>query len=177
MALKAGIWPASVKLFTGLLAPALWLAGSTCSSSAQAISELARDADPLFRRMLTNPADVDNTLQRAVDVTKAGDIESAISTYEQLLFYNSSLSRLRFELGILYYRLGSYEMARGYFQSALAMRDISAEMRAQAEQFIAAINKKLLPDQFSGFRQHIRQPFSGPAGLELVRGLRRELQP
>ena len=104
-------------------------------------------------------------MQRAVEVTKAGDIESAISTDEQLLFYNPSLSRVRFELGILYFRLGSYEMARGYFQSALAMRDISAELRQQAEQFIAAINKKLLPDQFSGFAQTgIRYQTNASAG-------------
>ena len=163
--LKARIWPASLTFSVAVLGPALWLAVSSDLAFAQSISELARDVDPLFQRLLTNPADLDNTLKRAVDVTQAGDIESAISTYEQLLFYNPSLSRVRFELGVLYFRLGSYEMARGYFQSALQMRDIAPDLRQRAEQFIAAIDKKLRPDQFSGFAQTgIRYQTNASAG-------------
>jgi hypothetical protein len=131
----------------------LGLAISIGSAGAQTISELARDVDPLFQSMLTSPSDLDSTLKYAVGVMQTGDIESAISTYEQLLFYNPNLSRVRFELGVLYYRLGSYEMARGYFQSALEMHDISPDTQQKAERFIAAINKKLQPDQFSGFAQ------------------------
>ena len=146
------------------MASMLLLAVSS-SAFAQTISDLARDVDPLFQRVLTNPSDLNNELKYAFDVTQSGDIESAISAHERLLFYNPSLSRVRFDLGILYYRLGSYEMARGYFQSALAMRDISAEMRQKAEQFIAAIDKKLLPDQFSGFAQTgIRYQTNASAG-------------
>ena len=81
------------------------------------------------------------------------DIESAISTYEQLLFYNPNLASVRFELGVLYYRLGSFEMARGYFASALKMKDMTPGLRERTEELIAAIDKKLQPDQFSGFVQ------------------------
>ena len=80
-------------------------------------------------------------------------IRSAISTYEQLLFYNPNLASVRFELGVLYYRLGSYEMARGYFDSALKMKDITPALRQRAEDLITAIDKKLQPDQFSGYVQ------------------------
>lgn len=131
----------------------LWLALSTGSSFAQTVSEFAGNVDPLFQRLLNAPANLDNTVKYATGITKAGDIESAISTYEQLLFYNPNLSRLRFELGVLYYRLKSYEMARGYFQSALTMRDMSDNLRQLAEQYITDINRKLQPDQFSGFAQ------------------------
>jgi hypothetical protein len=143
----------------------LWLAVSTGSSSAQEISELARNVDPLFQRLLVAPSDIDNTLKYAVGSTQAGDTESAISTYEQLLFYNPSASAVRFELGVLYYRLGSLEMARGYFQSALEMHDASPETLEKAEQYIAVINKKLQPDQFSGFAQTgIRYQTNASAG-------------
>jgi hypothetical protein len=163
--LKKRLSPAFGKIIAGALASVLWLAIPTNASFAQTISELARDVDPLFQRMLASPSGLDNTLKYAVGATQAGDIESAISAHEQLLFYNPNLSRVRFELGVLYYRLGSYEMARGYFQSALAMRDISPELQANAEQFIAVINKKLQPDQFSGFAQTgIRYQTNASAG-------------
>ena len=144
---------ASRKRIVGVVAPLLWLAASIGPIQAQAISEFSTDVDPLFQRLVKRPSDLDNTMKYAVGATQSGDIESAISTYEQLVFYNPKLSRTRFELGLLYYRLGSYEMARGYFQSALAMRDITPEMQQRAEEFIADINKKLLPDQFTGFAQ------------------------
>jgi len=126
---------------------------SAKSAPAQTVSETARDLDPLFQRMLAVPLDINTTLQFAVNATQAGDIESSISTYERLLFYNPTLSRVRYELGVLYFRLGSYEMARGYFQTALQMPDISPDIRQNAEAFLAAANKKLQPDQFSGFAQ------------------------
>jgi hypothetical protein len=126
---------------------------SSTSAPGQSVSETAREVDPLFQRMLALPLDLNTTLQYAVIATQAGDIESAISTYERLLFYNPALSRVRFELGVLYFRLGSYEMARGYFQTALQMQDISPSMRLRADEFIAAANKKLQPDQLSGFVQ------------------------
>jgi hypothetical protein len=87
------------------------------------------------------------------DAAQAGDIESAISTYEQLVFYNPNLSRTRFELGVLYFRLGSYDMARGYFESALEKRDITPDLRERADEYLAIINKKLFPDQFTGYVQ------------------------
>jgi tetratricopeptide (TPR) repeat protein len=81
------------------------------------------------------------------------DIENAISAYDRLLFYNPALSRVRFELGVLYARLGSYQQARAYFESALQMRDITPEMAEQAQRYIAILDRKLSPDQFTGFAQ------------------------
>ncbi len=122
-------------------------------ASAQAISEQAKNLDPAFQTILTNPANLDAVLTYAASVTQTADVESAISTFERLLFYNPKLSRVRFELGVLYYRLGSYEQARGYFQSALEMPDITPDLRERAEEFLVVIERKLRPDQFNGFAQ------------------------
>jgi hypothetical protein len=168
---KIGLLAVSHRAPANLIADAVALsfcfAVSINPVSAQTISEFAKDTDPLFQRLLANPANLDNTLNYAVAVAKSDDVEAAIGTYEQLLFYNPNLSRIRFELGVLYYRLGSYATARGYFKSALRMQDITAEMRAKAEEFIAAIDKKLQPDQFSGFAQtgvrYQTNPAAGPS--------------
>ncbi len=137
--------------FAGALAPTVLLVLSTISASAQTASGLI--VDPLFQGVLTRPANFNNTLQYAASAVQAGDIESAISTYEQLLFYNPKLAQTRFQLGVLYYELGSYDMARGYLQSALEMPDITPDLRQKTEDLLALADKKLQPDQFSGFAQ------------------------
>jgi hypothetical protein len=151
--LKVRSGRACLKGFVGALTPVLLLFASDTSASAQSVSDYTRGLDPLLQGMLARPQDLETTLRYSVNATAAGDIESAISTYERLLFYNPMLSSVRYELGILYFRLGSYEMARGYFESALQLQDMPADLRGKAEDFIATIDRKLQPDQFSGFAQ------------------------
>jgi hypothetical protein len=109
--------------------------------------------DTLFQTMLSRPSDLDTTLRYAVSTEQAGDIEASIGALERLLFFNPKLSRARFELGTLYFRLGSYEVARGYFQTVQAAADATAEMKQRAQEYLDAIEKKLQPDQWSGYAQ------------------------
>ena len=125
---------------------ALWPA----SAIAQTPSDFTGNLAPLYQGVLARPSDLNNTLQYAAGAS-ADDIESAIGTYEQLLFYNPKLSRLRFELGALYFRLGSYEMAGSYLRSALQMPDLTPDIQARAEELLAIADKKLQPDQFTGY--------------------------
>jgi hypothetical protein len=145
------LWCAASKIVTGALAPAALLALSA-TAEAQTSSPFGQTLDPLFQGILSRPSDFNNALQYAA-LAPSTDIESAISTYEQLLFYNPNLASVRFELGVLYYRLGSFEMARGYFASALKMADMTPGLRERTEELIAAIDKKLQPDQLSGYVQ------------------------
>jgi hypothetical protein len=137
----------------GALAPLALLALSEGSAFAQTASDYAQNLNPLFQGVLTRPGNLNNTLQYAGGASQAGDIESAISTYEQLLFYNPKLSQTRFDLGVLYYELGSYDMARGYLQTALEMHDVTPELQQKINDLLALIDKKLQPDQFTGFVQ------------------------
>lgn len=119
---------------------------------AQTSADFSGTLNPLFLANLAQPSDISNALQYAASAS-VGDIESAIGTYEQLLFYNPTLSKIRFELGVLYYRLGSYEMARGYFKSALEQQDCTPELRRRMEDLLVDVDKQLLADRFTGFVQ------------------------
>ena len=131
--------------------PARWL-GLDAAAFAQSPPDFAGTLNPLFLNNLMQPSDLTNTLQYAA-YASANDIESAIGTYEQLLFYNPALSKIRFELGVLYYRLGSYEMARGYFKSAMEQQDMPPDLRQRTEDLLADVDKQLQVDRFSGFVQ------------------------
>jgi tetratricopeptide (TPR) repeat protein len=119
---------------------------------AQTAPEAVAD-NALFQTMLNRPSNLDAALRYAVNTKKAGDIEASIGTLERLLFYNPNLLDVRFELGTLYFRLGSFEMARGYFQTVQESAKTTPEMKERVQEFLDAIEKKLQPDQWSGFGQ------------------------
>jgi hypothetical protein len=119
---------------------------------AQTVPDAVADA-ALFQTMLSRPTNLDAALQYAVNAKKAGDIEASIGALERLLFFNPSLVQVRFELGTLYFRLGSFEMARGYFLTVQQSQETTPEMQERVQEFLNAIEKKLQPDQWSGFAQ------------------------
>jgi hypothetical protein len=150
--LQSDGWPALRSRFGAIVAPILWLFASIAPAAAQ-ISQQASYADPSFQTVLNNPANLASQVKYAAESQNDPDLENAIGAYDRLLFYNPALSRVRFELGVLYARLGSYQQARAYFESALQMRDITPEMAEQAQEYIAMLDRKLSPDQFTGFAQ------------------------
>jgi hypothetical protein len=169
--LTSAVWRALSWLrFAGVLAPTALL-GLCATASAQTSPDFAGTLNPLFQRNLAQPSDLNNTLQYAAYAT-AGDIESAIGTYEQLLFYNPTLSKIRFQLGVLYYRLGSFEMARGYFKSALEQQDMPPDLRQRTEDLLSDVDKQLQTDRFSGFVQtgigYQTNPGGGPGAQTVL---------
>ena len=68
-----------------------------------------------------------------------------------MLLINPNLPRVRLELGVLYYRLGSYEVARTYLEGALKSPTVPPDVRSRAEQFMAQIeNQQQSPSHFHG---------------------------
>lgn len=116
----------------------------------------AQDAsvqDQLFQQMVRNPGNHEITFSYVKVATERGDYEAAIGALERLLFYNPKLTRVKYELGALYFRLGSYEMARRYFKEALASPDIDAITKERVETYLPDTEKQLQQSRFSGFAQ------------------------
>src|SRR5262249_37249202 len=124
----------------------------TVAACGQSAFDFTKSTDPLFASVLTQPANLSNTIQYAVTAASHGDIESAISAYEQLRSYNPKLAATRFQLGVLYYQLGSYAQARGYLQR-WRCPILTPELRQKIEDLLEIVDKKLQPDQFYGFVQ------------------------
>jgi hypothetical protein len=155
---RAG-WRASAAAVAPLVALVCWSGAALAQSGPYFPGGL----DPLFERDLAQPSDLNNTIQYAATAS-ANDVETAIGAYEQLLFYNPQSARVRYELGILYFRLGAYEMARGYLKTALQMPDLSPDLAQRAGDLLAVADKKLQVDQFSGFAQAGVAYQSNPGG-------------
>jgi tetratricopeptide (TPR) repeat protein len=112
--------------------------------------ELQREYDEAFQETLDKPADLDVLFKFATIASKVGDLEGAISALERMLLLNGDLPRVRLELGVLYYRLGSYEVARTYLESALKTPNLPPDVRSRAEQFMAQVVAQSKTSQFSG---------------------------
>jgi tetratricopeptide (TPR) repeat protein len=115
-----------------------------------ASAEQEREYDAAFQEMLRKPADLDVLFKFATIATKTGDYEGAVSALERMLLVNPDLPRVRLELGVLYYRLGSYEVARTYLSAVVATANIPPEVRTRAEQFLTEVDKRENRSRFVG---------------------------
>ena len=86
----------------------------------------------------------------ATIATKTGDYEGAVSALERMLLVNPDLPRVRLELGVLYYRLGSFEVSRTYLETVVATQGIPPEVRNRAEQYLAEVEKRNSRSRFVG---------------------------
>ena len=102
-----------------LLAATLSLAGGARAQDAGPGSLPAR-YDAAFQETLRDPANLDALFRFASLAVESGDLEGAVSALERMLILNPDQPRVRIELGVLYFRLGSYPAARSYLETALA---------------------------------------------------------
>ena len=147
-------------MLRSLRAPLAVLATVLGLAAAHAQPSPAPGTDPqydlLFQRVLRDPANLDLNFEFAKSASARGDLEAAIGSLERMAFYNPNLPRVRLELGVLYFRLGSYEMARSYLASVLDAPDVPPEVRDRVAPFLAEIDRRLNTSQWS---------FYGQAGL------------
>jgi len=124
------------------------------AASSQTLSDSDRAAleqkkSDLFAQMLRDPSNLDITFGYADTAAKLGDNEAAVSALERMLLFNSSLPRVDLELGALYFRMGSFDVARSYFDKAAAANP-PAEVLARIAEYEAQIGNQQSTSQFSG---------------------------
>jgi len=138
-----------------MVAFALALSPATGPALAQGVAAdvdpaLKAEFDAAFQDMLRDPANLDKTFKYAELAVKVGDFEAAITALERMLLFNPDLPRVRLELGVLYFRLGSYAIAKTYLTRALEAPDVPGDVRDRVEVYLAEIEKRLSPHQFAG---------------------------
>jgi tetratricopeptide (TPR) repeat protein len=136
--------------------------GATAAAHAQqpapaparsASGVVADDYDALFKAMFKDPSNLDLSFRFAEQAVARGDYEAAIGALERMLFYNSNLPRVKLELGVLYFKLASYDLAKGYFEDAIRGGDVPPEVKAQVAAYLAEINRQLSPYEYALFLQ------------------------
>jgi hypothetical protein len=126
-------------------------------------------ADLLFKRLLLKPDDLDAGFQYAQLETELGDYEAAIGALERIRYYDPNLPRVKLQLGVLYFHLRSYEMARYYFDSVLNAPDVPPDIRTEVQTYVAAVDKAVAinPRSMPGSRiisRRLRSRIQGDCG-------------
>ena len=141
---------AGLAAFGGMSARAQIASVSVASLTPE---QLRFESDYLFKQILLNPKNLDLSFRYAEVSTRMGDYEAAIGSLERMLFYSRDLPRVELELGLLYFRLGSYEMARSHFAKAGDAPNAPADVRQRVESFLKEIDKRISPNQYSVYGQ------------------------
>ena len=123
------------------------------SSAARAQDAAFSEQQRLFQRMVREPTNYDVTFEFVRVATANEDYEAAIGALERLLYYEPSLTRVKYELGILYFRLRSFEMAKHYFTEALKSPDLDPVTRERIATYLPDADKMTQASRFSGFLQ------------------------
>ncbi len=113
-------------------------------------SALEKEYEAAFQAVLKDPGNLDKTFRYAELAVAVGDLEGAISALERMLIYNPKLPRVRLELGSLYFRLGSYAIAKSYLTRAIAGEDVPPEVRDRVTAFLEEIEKRASIHRLSG---------------------------
>jgi hypothetical protein len=135
-----------------LAAAALIVPGKVTAQPVSAEERPALEAqkEALFQQMFRDPANLDVTFAYADVSAKLGDYEAAVSALERMLLFNPNLPRVQLELGALYFKMGSYELARDYFQRAAAASP-PPEVQARVEDYLTQIEKGQSRHHLSGY--------------------------
>lgn len=99
------------------------------------------ELDAAFDAMMRDPANLDLTFRYAALAAQAGQLEGAIAALERMLLINPDLPRVRLELGVLYYRLGSFDVAKSYLTQAGAHPSAPPEVRERVGGYLAEIDR------------------------------------
>src|SRR5471030_1119389 len=109
---------------------------ATAQPDAGPSDALRTKYDQAFAESLEKPADPDVLVHFAEVAVEFGDIEGAISALERLLLIDAEQPEVKLELGVLYYRIGSTEVARSYLQDVSSSKEATNEIKERANTFL-----------------------------------------
>src|SRR5205085_680616 len=118
--------------------------------SGQDRAPLLAEQDQLFQRMLREPGNLDVAFAYAAVSAKLGDNEAAVTALERMLLFNPNLPRVELELGALYFRMGSFELARDYFDKAIAANP-PPDVRIQVNRYLDEIAAQQSASRLTGY--------------------------
>ena len=102
------------------------------------IKETNLQREKIFAELIEDPTNLDFLFKYANLSILLGDLEAAISVFEQMLIYEPDLPRIRLELGVLYFRLNAYPSAKLYLNS-VKKYDAPEEVLKKVDSFLDSI--------------------------------------
>jgi hypothetical protein len=125
--------------------------------SVQTSADAQARYDRALAAVMTDMSDPARSFELADAATQSGNIRGAISALEGILLLDPRLSNIKLELGVLYLRAGSPEIAQKFIHEALQDPAAPADVRSRALEYAEVASKKsqqwsVTADVYSGLR-------------------------
>ena len=141
---------AAFRVLLGITALLCLASAVMADDAAPDVTSLQAKKEALFAQMLKDPANLDVTFAYADVAAQLGDNEAAVAALERMLLFNPDLPRVDLELGVLYYRMGSFEAAQSYFDKALSFNP-PEEVATRVNEYLAKIHSAEQPGHLTGY--------------------------
>ena len=119
-------------------------------TSTDAIASAMDEYNQKRKLALEKPNDPATTFEFAKIASKTGHYQDAISALQRILNNHPELSNIRLEIGVLYKRVGAYDLAEKYINEALKDPTIPPDVRKRAESILANTTDLNSPHSFIG---------------------------
>lgn len=123
------------------------LAASSAEDSAASPGEQYQQA---LDAVMSDMADPQKSFDFVKIAIALGDLRGAIAALERVLRINPNLANIKLELGVLYLRIGSPDLAQTYITQALESEDVPELVRLRAERFLERAEAQAAGLKFSG---------------------------
>jgi len=144
-------WRAALRLSIVVLVAGICLGHADAQLiSGQDRAQLLAEQDRLFQQMLRQPANLEVAFAYAQVSARLGDNEAAATALERMLLFNPNLPRIDLELGALYFRMGSFDLARDYLNKALGA-NAAPDVKTRASRDLAEIAGQQSASHFEGY--------------------------
>ena len=176
--LREGVGP--LRDFSALF---LMVALHASSWSQAAVSNADQQRSQAFEAMMADPENQERSFEFARAAAAAGDLRGAIAALERMLRINPGLANIELELGVLYLRADSPELASFHLRRALASPEIPAPTRDRAASLLSRAERAktrhlITGSLLAGLRYDnnanagpdsrlFRDPFSGSSQLDV----------
>lgn len=112
---------------------------------AQPTPNITAQVNDAFREVLRDPGNLQIGQAYARLLVESGNFEGGIAALERLLLDPAADATVRVELGVLYYRVGSFGMAESYLREAVADPRLTGQVRTDAEKLLRDVERRNAP--------------------------------
>ncbi|MGC2857434.1 tetratricopeptide repeat protein [Novispirillum sp. DQ9] len=134
-----------LRLMATVVLGGMSLLGGPAFAQQAPTPNISAQVNEAFRAVLRDPGNlaVGHTYARLL--VESGNFEGGIAALERLLLDPAADPTIRVELGVLYYRVGSYGMAESYLRAAVADPRLSGQVRTDAERLLRDVERRTAP--------------------------------
>lgn len=115
-----------------------------------ATQHTVQEVEQAFQEVIGNAGSLAARSKYASLLVRSGNFEGGIAALEGLLIAPDAPASIRLELGVLYFRLGSYAISETYLRAAINDPRLDPQQKRQAESLLREVAQRNQRSQLSG---------------------------